>query len=125
MPSSEVILPEFQELKAGDVIPMGCDESTKDDFYVHEVRPSLALVIGANDPAFRDRISWAMVLLPIGKDKTRFVVRVRADIPMDLKGIVLYGLLDPAAFIMLRKQMLNLKRLAESTRQKRQGLSCS
>jgi hypothetical protein len=117
--SSEEILPQFQTLKAGDVIPIGCDESTDDDFFVHEVRPLKALVIGANAEAFRERVSWAMVLLPISKSRTRLIMRVRADIELDLKGILLYGLLDPAAFIMLRKQMLNIKCLAESTRRHR------
>lgn len=122
-PSSEEILPQFQTLNAGDVIPIGSDQTTEDDFYVHEVRPYEALVIGANAAEFRDKISWAMVLLPIGKEKTRLIMRIRADFLMNPTGIFLYGLLDPAAFIMLRKQMLNIKRLAENTRSGRRKLA--
>jgi hypothetical protein len=124
-PSADRILPEFQTLHRGDVIPMGCDESTNDDFYVHDVLPNHALVIGANDPAFRNRVSWTIMLLPVGKARTRLIMRVRANIELDAKGVILYGLLDPAAFIMLRKQMLNLKRLAESTRQERTAFSAA
>jgi hypothetical protein len=113
-PSAQRILPEFQQLKAGDLIPMGDDASTDDDFYVHAVSPEHALVIGANAPEYRQRVSWAMVLIPIALTKTRLIVRVRAYIELNAKGIVRYALLDPAAFIMLRKQMLNIKRLAES-----------
>lgn len=120
-PSSEEILSQFQHLEAGDVIPIGDDEDAGDDFYVHEVRPNEALVIGANDLKFRDRVSWAIVLLPTGPDVTRLVMRVRGDIPMDAKGIATYAFLEPAAFLMVRKQMLNLKRLAEKTRARREG----
>lgn len=118
-PSSDQILPQFQQLKAGDLIPMGCDETTMDDFYVHIVEANHALVIGAVEPKVRDKVSWAIVLQPISHDKTRLIMRVRGHIPLDAKGVVLYALMDPAAFIMLRKQMLNLKRLAERTRAER------
>jgi hypothetical protein len=119
-PSSEEILPEFQSLREGDVIPIGKDNDTSDDFYVHIVQPERALVIGANDLSFRDRVSWAMVLLPIGRNKTRLLMRVRGYVPMDAKGVVMYALLDPSAFIMLWKQMQNLKRLGERTRIRRE-----
>jgi len=46
---------------------------------------------------------------------------VLGDIPMDAKGIATYALLEPAAFVMVRKQMLNLKRLGEKTRFRREG----
>ena len=121
-PSSEEILPEFQHLDVGDLIPMGCNDTTSDDFYVHVVEPNRALVIGANEGTMRDKVSWAIVLEPIEHNKTRLIMRVRGDVEMNAKGIVLYALMDPAAFIMLRKQMLNLKRLAEKTREKREGM---
>ena len=118
-PSSDVIMPEFQSLNTGDTIPLGCNEDTKDDFYVHLAREDEALVIGANDPFYRDRVSWAIVLLPEGRHRTRLIMRVRGDVPMDAQGIVTYALMDPASFVMLRKQMLNLRRLAEKTREHR------
>ncbi len=122
-PSSETILQEHQGIKEGDVIPIGRDDSTADDFYVHQVERNHALVIGANDPAFRHRVSWAMALIHEGPDQTRLIMRVRGDVPMNPKGIVMYALLDPAAFVMLRKQMLNIKRLAETTCQRRTALA--
>jgi hypothetical protein len=119
-PSADRILPDFQMLHRGDVIPMGCNDSTDDDFYVHDILPNHALVIGANAPEFRNRVSWTILLLPVGNARTRLIMRVRANIELDAKGVILYGLLDPAAFIMLRKQMLNLKQLAERTRYERE-----
>jgi hypothetical protein len=114
--SSERVLPEFQSLKEGDVIPMGKDECSEDDFYVHIVEPNRALVIGANDAEFRNRVSWAMVLVPIASNETRLIVRVSIRLDKGLKGAAMNAVLEPASFIMLRKQMLNLKRLAEQLR---------
>jgi hypothetical protein len=119
--SIEQIMPEYQDLQAGDTIPLGSDEDPKDDFYVHIVDPNSALVIGSNHPDFIDKVSWAIVLQRVGPNRTRLIMRVRASIPMDPKGIVLYALMDPATFVMLRKQMLNLKRLGERTRMKRES----
>lgn len=119
-PSAEAILPEHQALRAGDAIPMGCDETQADDFVVHAVDPERALVIGAWAPEFRDKVSWSMVLYPLGTRRTRLIVRVRGSLPMDAQGILTYALLEPATFVMLRKQMLNLKRLAERTRKRRE-----
>lgn len=115
-PSAETILPEHQVLRVGDAIPIGCDESQTDDFIVHVVEPERALVIGAWAPELRDKVSWAMVLRPLGACRTRLIVRVRGSLPMDAKGALTYALLEPATFVMLRKQMLNLKRLAERAR---------
>jgi hypothetical protein len=119
-PSAENILPEYQELNEGDVIPIGVNDRSDDDFYVHVCVPDVALVIGANDPKFRQRVSWAMVLIPEGPNRTRLAMRVRGDVEMNAPGILMYAMIDPASFIMLRKQMLNLKRLAEATRAKRE-----
>jgi hypothetical protein len=112
-PSSESILPDFQDLKKGDVMPIGRDETDKDDFYVHIADKYRALVIGANNPAFRNLVSWAMVLIPIGSRTTRLIVRVRGKMDEGIKSAVIQAALEPASFVMLRKQMLNLKRLAE------------
>jgi len=115
-PSSRRVLPEFQDLQPGDVIPIGKDGRTEDDFYVHIVEPNRALVIGANDPEFRNRVSWAMVLVPIGSNETRLIVRVSIRLDEGIKGAAMSAVMEPASFIMLRKQMLTLKRLAEQLR---------
>ena len=119
--SVEEILPEYQEIHAGDVIPIGVNDDAMDDFYVHFVDPERALVIGANDPAFRNRVSWSMVLIHEGRNRTRLLVRVRGDVPKSVKGVAMFALLEPASFVMIRKQMLNFKRLAEKTREKREA----
>ena len=120
-PSVEKVLEQYQVLKAGEVIPIGDDSSSMDDFYVHIVQPHYTLVIGANDPEYRQRVSWAIVLLPVGQNKTRLIMRVRGEVPMDAKGVVTYALMDPTAFIMLRKQMLNFKKLGEKMRRQRES----
>lgn len=117
-PSSPEVLPQFQQLQDGDLIPMGRD-GKEDDFYVHIARPGRALVIGAYDPPFRKNVSWAMVLMPMEGERTRLLVRVRYRVEPNLQGTVLSLLMEPASFIMLRKQMLNFKRLAERRKESR------
>lgn len=118
-PSVERVLPEFQCIKAGDVLPIGRDDTTRDDFYVHFAEPNRALVLGANDASFRDRVSWAMVLLPLSSEVTRLVVRIRYEKEPGLKGLAIAAAMDLTSFIMLRKQMLTFKRLAERHRAER------
>ena len=118
-PSVKKVLPEFQNPMPGDVIPIGKDETTDDDFYVHSVEKERAFVIGSNHPSFRDRFSWAMILVPLGPRETRLIVRCHARMDRSLKGTVSQLALEPAAFIMIRRQMLNFKRLAEASLAKR------
>lgn len=84
--SADRILPRFQHLSVGDIIP--ARPTGSDGFGVLRLEPERLLVLGApssrpggpRDPGGMPyRSTWAFVLQPVGKDATRLVVRVRAD----------------------------------------------
>ena len=105
-PSSNVVLPEFQELKAGDTIPAGRGPS----WPVRIAEPDRALVL---EPV-AGRITWMFALVPISDAATRLITRVRCAPPASLQERVAMALVDPAAFVMTRGMLLGIKRRAEA-----------
>ena len=68
------------------------------------------------------RCTWAFALYPINARSTRLVTRVRASVCYRdiMRATPVYSwptwlLLDPGAFIMERKMLSEMKRLAESS----------
>ena len=110
------IMPELQSLKEGDFIRSarkGWLGGRFDDvagWFVARLEPNQALIL-------RDEIergSWAFVLKPIGDKQTRLIVRVRGPKPETFGRTALnYSVFEPAHFIMERKMLLTLKKLAE------------
>jgi hypothetical protein len=106
-PSADRILPAFQDLATGDVIPLGAGP----DWPVALVEPNKTLVIAPSAPGFS--VSWAFVLEPAAGGTTRLVTRSRADYATT-PGTMLYPLLlTPIAFAMTRKMLLGIKERAE------------
>jgi hypothetical protein len=59
--------------------------------------------------------TWGFVLRPEGERKTRLIVRARGPAHPPLwKRVADYAFLEPAHFIMERKMLLTIKRLAEN-----------
>jgi hypothetical protein len=106
-PSAQAVLPQFQGLETGDVIPL----RSGGNFYVHHATPDECLVIGPEDRTIP--VSWATVLYPHGAG-TRLVSRVRVDTRGMPGGRIASEALDLAAFIMVRRWLLNLKDRAET-----------
>ena len=102
-PSSDVILPEWQHLTVGHIVPDGPDFAAY--FRVKEIREYETIVyhsirhpyrgqpVDPTDPAALKRresdlvaggdhidFSWAFVLRPIGLHATRLLIRARADL---------------------------------------------
>lgn len=87
IPSAGKIIPEFQQLKAGDLLP--AIPKSADSFIVREISPrrSLVLVVPVQDAREEPRIhqrmtgplraSWTLVLEPVGPGKTRLISRAR------------------------------------------------
>ena len=104
--SADVILPEFQELKAGDRIPTGIGPG----FEVVAVEPERFLVL---QPAPNAGLTFG--LYPAGATSTRLVSRVRIRWNLrDPKTAVIAAVVDPGDFVMMRKMMLGIKRRAEA-----------
>jgi hypothetical protein len=108
-PSADRILPEFQELSVGDVIPIG----RAGGFPVTAIEPRRALVMSgaANGMLWM----WELALYPIDGTSTRLISRNRAHVPKTTASRLVMMALEPAAFIMTRKMLLNLKHRAETT----------
>ena len=123
MHSADRILPEFQQLAVGDVIPLSPDGGVP----VRRLDPGAVLALGGVlDPGTgqvsadagrtagpRLAISWTFVLQPVGARSTRLLSRTRYDYaPLPL-GIPLRVLLEPLQFLMERRMLLGIRARVE------------
>jgi len=107
-PSADRILPRWQHLSVGDVIPIGRGGG----FPVKAVEPFRSLVLGGYE---RDvEWSWELALTPLDRARTRLVSRNRVWIRRSLKSAFIMLVLRPAAFLMTRRMLLGIKERAES-----------
>ena len=107
-PSADRILPEFQHLKVNDIIPIG----RAGGFPVTAIEPGRTLVMSG--AANGMHWMWELALCPIDGTSTRLISRNRAEVPKTIAAKLFMIVLEPAAFIMTRKMLLNLKRRAEA-----------
>jgi hypothetical protein len=108
VPSAERIVPELQRVRVGGIFPM--PPKARDRFVVRVVEPDRALVLG--DAA--GQMSWAFALEPAGETGTRLITRSRGATGRLALGLMLKVFWHPLDFGMQRRQLLNLKRLAET-----------
>jgi len=106
-PSADVILPQWQDLRAGDEIPLGRGPT----FPVVEAEPDHHLLLGDTTGGMW---SWLLYLDPLPDGRTRLISRNLARFPGFVGGAMLRLWLEPAAFIMTRRMLLNLKDRAEA-----------
>src|SRR5204862_6940139 len=74
-PSSRRIVPEFQRLTPGMILPAA--PGARDAFMLVSFVPDLSLVLGGKAPDGSWLVSWAFVLHELPNAHTRLVVRVR------------------------------------------------
>jgi hypothetical protein len=117
VPSSKHILPEYQNVAVGTVFP--ALPGAKDVFVVLRCEPEHNLVLSWRLPDGRYQTTWAFVLEQSPSDQTRLIVRGRVaqgyrpfHLPQWLASLI--G--RPAHFITQRKQLVNIRQRAESTR---------
>ncbi len=126
MHSADRILPQFQKLKVGDVIPL---EPGGGGPPVLLLEPNRALLVGGkidaeSEGTFRVSdvapgayfaLTWLFFLEPIDELRTRLIERFRVDwFPRNLKNAAfIYGLLEPGSFIMERGMLLGIKKRVE------------
>jgi hypothetical protein len=104
-PSADKILPEFQGLAAGDVIPLGKGP----DWPVVVLDFERAMVL---EPV-SGRVSWCFALYPNG-DLTRLVSRVRIRIYTRTVLWILAPLVDACWFTMERRMLEGIRQRAEN-----------
>jgi hypothetical protein len=123
--NADRIIPEYQVLKVGDIVPLARDGFGPP---VVALEPNRVLVLGGTfDPRTRrtvrpsDRVpaeyyssSWVFFLEPIDAKTTRLIERLRGDWSPSLRNTLFNRvLLEPASFGMERKMLLGIKERAE------------
>jgi hypothetical protein len=108
-PSSDVILPEFQTLEAGDVIPIGGGP----DWPVAAVEPNRSLVLDIR-PEEGMHISWSFLLRELDDEHTRLVLRIRIRASALVHLAYALPVFDFGSFIMTRRMLLGIKERAEA-----------
>jgi hypothetical protein len=110
-PSATTILPEFQGLKAGDEIPIGGGPG----WPVSLLEPNKSMVLDIRQPGIH--VTWSWLLVPVDKDGTRLVLRIRGRLEVQLQTLPIVALLDPGEFTMVRKMLTGIKQRVEGTAQ--------
>lgn len=105
--NADRILPEFQNLRPGDVLDRA------GTMVVKAVEPGRFLVLGPQGEPDLE-ITWALALYPIDETSTRLVSRARGWMKPSAKTLFWRALLGPGQFIMERKMFLEIKRRAEA-----------
>jgi hypothetical protein len=109
-PSAERILPEYQEPKVGDWVPMWSKVNETTAFKINAFEPDRWLLWQ------KPRSSWAWKLVPLEGGRTRLISRLkqryawRASPGSALLTLILFEFGD---FPMMRKLFLNVKRRAQ------------
>jgi hypothetical protein len=104
-PSAKTIIPEFQHLEPGDLIPVGRGGA----FEVKAVEQDRCLVLGPEDAW----ITWQLALEPIDAEHTRLISRIRAKLPVaPLRRLKMISF-DVATFIMIRRFLVVVRERAE------------
>jgi hypothetical protein len=106
-PSADRILPEFQQLAPGDVIPLGRGQG----FPVVTVEPQHALVLGGRQDGFE--WVWQFGLYPLDDRRTRLVTRGAQRFAPSITAWLFMRVMEPAAFLMTRRMLLGVKQRAE------------
>jgi hypothetical protein len=110
-PSATRILPRFQQLAVGDGIPWG---RAGTEMTVGVVDPPRALALTYEAGSFM--WVWQFGLHPLDERRTRLVSRGTERVPKGSAWWLGMRIMEPAAFIMTRRMLLNVKQRAEALR---------
>lgn len=123
--NTTVILPEHQDPVVGDEIYLA--EGTS-PLHVELVDPPNVLVlIGAPVDLGSEAwgtSTWQFVVAPHGDGRSRLLTRGRYDFAANWKSRIAFGslLVEPISFVMSRRMLLEIKRLAELRPSSREGV---
>jgi len=105
IPSAERILPEYQMLEVGDLIPLSKTANVR----VTELEPPRFMVLVFEVEDTWSNATWVWGLYPEDANHTRLVTRLRVD----ARGFIPQMFLDFGEVIMMRKCMLGIRWRAE------------
>ncbi len=107
--SVDEIVPELQDLKVGDTIPL---EPNGTGLEVRNLEENKAMTLAHPEEGW----TWDFGLYPTDKKETRLISRNRFSLKEANLGFKLYlKLVEPGAFIMERKMLLGIKERAEES----------
>ena len=106
-PSARRILPQFQNLKVGDVIPMSPDG--KQGPYVKDFEQDRWMLWWDG----KGGMSWVWGLYPVDEARTRLITRVCLHYDWRSSSILFHMLVEFTDIVMMRKSMLGIKERAE------------
>lgn len=106
-PSANRVLPQFQDLRVGDEMPYAVGTPMR----VEALERPHALLLAYRRADIVVTQSWG--IYPLDDQRSRLVLRVRAQLPVTWRMLPALLFLDPAEFIMVRKQLLGIKWRAE------------
>ena len=106
-PSAQRILPQFQQVAVGDVVPLSPDG--KQGMGVKAFEPNQWMLWVAKE----DQATWLWGLYPQDESHTRLITRNRVRYTWRLPWVLYYPLQDVGDIFMMRKCMLSIKRRAE------------
>ena len=106
-PSARRILPQFQNPKAGDVIPMSPDGTQGP--YVKDFEQNRWMLWWDQ----KGGMSWCWGLYPVDEAHTRLITRVRLHYDWRSPEILFHMLIEFTDVVMMRKSMLGIKERAE------------
>lgn len=106
IPSAERIIPEYQDLKVGDRIPL----DREGIITVAALETNKYMLLASQS----ERMTWAWALYETDAQTTRLVTRLRVRMDSILPRLVW----DACEIIMMRKCLLGIKRRAESIAEK-------
>ena len=119
-PSAEEILSQFQDLREGDVIPIGGTAG----WPVRHLERERCLALGNEEPN-GVRWSWVFGLYPSADGTTRFVSRNRVSAPPGISRSMMLAVVDPPAFIMTAAMLRGVRRRAEGLAAQRRAAAAA
>jgi hypothetical protein len=106
-PSSDTLIPRFSAIQSGDTIPVGGSPG----WPVAIATPNQLLLLDIHQAGAH--VTWAFVLVPSSPTRTRLIMRVRAGLPKSWRLPLQVAVLDPAEFLMVRRQLIGIRDRAE------------
>jgi hypothetical protein len=114
-PSATRIMAEQQSIAIGTVFP--ALPGTTEGFKVLAFEPNAWLLLGWAEPDGAPLVTWAFVLEPRGRDRTRLITRVRGNERYRFHGLpaaLSMKIVRIVHFMMQRRQLLGIARRVES-----------
>lgn len=117
MHNADQIIPEYQDIKAGDIVRMGPNENYP-TFDVVAIESGRALILQGVIPGEQTTpTTWvySFFLDPIDEKTTRLILRFRLDYESKLSNVIMWrAFTDPIDFVMERKMLQGIKVRAEA-----------